>query len=80
MSKMHHPFICNLQGIYQDSRNLYMLEDFLQFGELLNVVKKFGRLNGVMTRFYSAQIVAVFDHMHSMDLIYRDLKPENVLL
>ena len=54
MSKMHHPFICNLHGIYQDSRNLYMLEDFLQFGELLNVVKKFGRLNGVMARFYAA--------------------------
>lgn len=77
---MHHPFICNLHGIYQDSRNLYMLEDFLQFGELLNVVKKFGKLNGVMARFYSAQIVTVFHHIHSMDLIYRDLKPENVLL
>ena len=80
MAKMHHPFICNLHGLYQDSRNLYMLEDFLQFGELLNVLKKFKRLDGNMTRFYAAQIVEVFEHIHSMDLIYRDLKPENVLL
>ena len=57
-----------------------MLEDFLQFGELLNVLKKFKQLDGIKARFYTAQIVTVFEHIHSMDLIYRDLKPENVLL
>ena len=57
-----------------------MLEEYLQFGELLNLVKKYKRLNATLTRFYAAQIVEVFDYMHKRDLVYRDLKPENVLL
>ena len=54
MAQMRHPFICNLNGIYQDSNNLYMLEDFLQFGELLNVLKRYHKLNNVLTRFYAS--------------------------
>ena len=80
MGKMHHNLICGLKGVYQDKYHLYMLEEYMQFGELLNLLKKFKRLSANLTRFYAAQVVEVFDYMHNKDLIYRDLKPENVLL
>ena len=80
MGKMHHNLVCGLKGVHQDMHNLYILEEYLQFGELLNLLIKYKRLNVNLTRFYAAQVVEVFDYMHKRDLIYRDLKPENVLL
>ena len=80
MAKLKSKFICQMRGVAQDRRNLYILMDYLQHGELLNVLKAVGRMSSQLVRFYAAQIVLIFEYMHGQDLIYRDLKPENVLL
>jgi protein kinase X len=43
-------------------------------------LQKFGRFEKAQARFYAAQIVCCFEYLHSKQLIYRDLKPENVLM
>lgn len=32
------------------------------------------------SRFFASQVISIFEHLHSKDIIYRDLKPENLLL
>jgi len=49
-------------------------------GDLIKLLTKVGKMDQEMARFYTAQLVIVFEHIHNLDLIYRDLKPENVLL
>ena len=42
MAQLKNPMVCQMRGVAQDSRNLYILMDFLQHGELLNVLKQMG--------------------------------------
>jgi serine/threonine protein kinase len=52
----------------------------MQGGELYYHVRRYKRLSIELTKFYAAQIVIALDFLHKNETIYRDLKPENVLL
>ncbi|KAF9370548.1 hypothetical protein CPB97_002651 [Podila verticillata] len=80
LSQVHFPFIVNLFTTFQDERNLYMLLEYVIGGELFSHLRKAGRFTNDMTRFYAAEIVLAIEYLHSRDIIYRDLKPENLLL
>eukprot|EP00163_Fabomonas_tropica_P016260 TRINITY_DN2923_c0_g2_i1.p1 TRINITY_DN2923_c0_g2~~TRINITY_DN2923_c0_g2_i1.p1 ORF type:complete len:330 (-),score=70.24 TRINITY_DN2923_c0_g2_i1:140-1129(-) len=75
-----HPFVVNMTACFQDERNLYMLLEYVPGGELFSHLRLAGRFPNEVTRFYTAEIVTAFQYLHSMDIIYRDLKPENLLL
>lgn len=49
-------------------------------GELFFHLGREGKFDEDRSRFYTAQIVLALEHLHMMNVIYRDLKPENVLL
>jgi len=75
-----HPFIVNLFATFQDTRYLYMVLEYVNGGEFFTHLRRQGRLENNPARFYSASVVTIFAHLHKEDIIYRDLKPENLLL
>ncbi|OWZ24022.1 CAMP-dependent protein kinase catalytic subunit [Phytophthora megakarya] len=77
---LDHPFIVNLAGTYQDTKYLYMVLEYVIGGEFFTHLRKAGRFDNNTAKFYAAQVVSIFEYMHSQDFIYRDLKPENLLL
>lgn len=75
-----NPFMVNLWGTFQDDINLYMVMDYVPGGELFSILRKAKRFPDHVARFYAAEVVLVIEYLHSKNIIYRDLKPENVLI
>jgi len=74
-------FIIRLYETYNSDQTLYFLMEAALGGELYATYNKkgfFGKEN--FARFYMAGVVMAFEHLHSKKILYRDLKPENLLL
>ncbi|KXS11908.1 camp-dependent protein kinase catalytic subunit [Gonapodya prolifera JEL478] len=80
LSQLNHPFIVNLFCTFQDEKCVYMLLEYVCGGELFSHLRRAGRFSNDMTKFYAAEIVSAIEFMHARNIIYRDLKPENLLL
>ena len=57
-----------------------MVLEYVCGGELFIYLRNMGRFNGITARFFAAEITSALEHLHKNDIVYRDLKPENVLL
>ncbi|KAG7363046.1 serine/threonine protein kinase [Nitzschia inconspicua] len=75
-----HPFIVGMNMAFQSRDKLYFVLDYCAGGELFFHLGKVGHFPVARTRFYAAEIILAISYVHSLDIIYRDLKPENVLL
>ncbi|KAI1752855.1 Pkinase-domain-containing protein [Xylaria castorea] len=80
LGEVKHPFLITLWGTFQDARNLYMVMDFVEGGELFSLLRKSGRFPNPVAKFYAAEVTLALEYLHSRNIIYRDLKPENLLL
>ena len=76
-----HPFILGLKFAFHTPSKLYYVLNFCNGGDLyylLSRVKKFKEPHEA--RLLRAEVFLALQHLHKLGVIYRDLKPENVLL
>jgi len=84
MKKMSHPFVASCYGSFQDDANLYIVMEYLGGRDLFYHLKTrteegYTLTNGV-ARTYAAEVLLALEYLHSQGIVYRDLKPENLML
>ena len=80
-----HPGRCSPQNpppprSFKDSDRLYFLLEPVLGGELFSFLRNQTLFTEETSRFYAANVLLAFEYMHSFDIVYRDLKPENLLI
>ncbi|XP_026466662.1 ribosomal protein S6 kinase beta-1 isoform X2 [Ctenocephalides felis] len=80
LEAVKHPFIVELVYAFQTGGKLYLILEYLSGGELFMHLEREGIFLEDTTCFYLSEIILALEHLHSLGIIYRDLKPENVLL
>ncbi|XP_024131354.1 cGMP-dependent protein kinase 1 isoform X1 [Oryzias melastigma] len=74
------PFIVRVYKIFRDPEQLYILTEACLGGNLSSLVKEKGCLDDCTARFYTACVVEALIFLHHQGVVYRDIKPEHVVL
>ncbi|KAJ9459071.1 RAC family serine/threonine-protein kinase-like protein [Diplonema papillatum] len=80
LQSMKHPYIVRLHYAFQTSHKLFLALTYLPGGDLRTHLNRDKRFTEPRARFYAAQILLALDHLHAHGIVYRDLKPQNVVL
>jgi serum/glucocorticoid-regulated kinase 2 len=80
LQKINHPYIVKLHYAFQTKDKLFLVLDFLSGGELFYHLGQCQKFPEYRAKIYAAEIGLAIGHLHSLDIIYRDLKPENAVL
>jgi serine/threonine protein kinase len=67
------------EATFQDENNLYFLMEYVERGELSDVIKN-RSLPLNLVKHYIAEIVNALEHLHAKHIVHRDLKPQNILI
>lgn len=80
LESIRHPFIVELYYAFQTPKKLYFVMEYCPGGELFFHLSRANRFSEGRVRFYAAEIILALEFLHNLNVVYRDLKPENVLL
>ncbi|KAJ7044734.1 kinase-like domain-containing protein [Mycena alexandri] len=80
LHRLQSPFLVGLKFSFQTDIYIYLVTDFRSGGELSWHLQQETLFNEGRARFYIAELILALEYLHKHDIIYRNLKPENVLL
>uniref|UniRef100_A0A8C9SDE2 Protein kinase cGMP-dependent 3 n=1 Tax=Scleropages formosus TaxID=113540 RepID=A0A8C9SDE2_SCLFO len=80
LQEIQSDFIVRLHAGFRDTRYIYMVMEFCSGGELWTKLKESGRFEESIAVFCAACVVEAYAYLHKRGILYRDLKPENLML
>ena len=80
MQKLKHNLVVNLDFCFASPSHVFFGMQFKEGGELYRHLRKTGTFTEEAAKFYACQILMALCYLHENDIMYRDMKPENILL
>ena len=80
LTKLEHPNIIRIIEYYTDDINYYIIMEYIEGGELYDVITKFQTLTESKAVYIMKQILCAINYLHSFNIVHRDIKPENMLV
>ena len=76
----NHPFIVGMRFAFQTPEKLFMVLDYAAGGNMSRALHKERKFTEEKAAMYLAEILLALEDLHKRDVIYRDLKPDNIVL
>ena len=80
LSNNNHPFIVKLNYSFQTSSKLFLIMEYCPNSDLSKHLIKEKRFIESRAKFYICELILALEYLHKKDIIFRDLKPSNILL
>jgi tRNA A-37 threonylcarbamoyl transferase component Bud32 len=80
LAQVDSPFICCLKYAFTTTNELCLILDLMPGGDLGFHLNRLKRFPPATARYFASRTLLAIAHMHSKKIVYRDLKPDNVLL
>lgn len=77
---VRNPFVVRFFYSFTCRDNLYLVMEYLIGGDLYSLLRKMGCLEEHAARVYIAELVLALEYLHSLGVVHRDLKPDNILI
>jgi calcium-dependent protein kinase len=80
LSIVDHPNIIKLHEIYEDEKYLHLVLDLCRGGDLYDYILNKGSLTEKEVMIVMKKVFLAVNHLHTVSICHRDLKPDNFLL